>query len=214
VQSFPVIEKYNKEFCTRELLLIRIATAHRSLSCIHQVAPIWAPSTWFLGTRESALQTPHQQGPFLLVQLNPMLLRSRRLWVRPNTTDVAWSLCLCVHVFGWTVRNDWIDWEAVWRVDSRVPRNHVDGAQIGVTWWIQLSDLCAAAMRPCVKLLWSLVNTHGAYRLLMPIQCHLAAWQFCEGGGVMFIPGWFLDFFVLRSIIFSFHLNWVSGSKK
>jgi len=32
------------------------------------------------------------------------------------------------------------------------------------------------------------------------VQCHLTAWLFCEGGGgVRFIPAWFLYFFVLHS---------------
>ena len=44
------------------------------------------------------------------------------------------------------------------------------------------------------------------------VQCHLTAWLFCEGGGgVRFIPAWFL-YFLLHSVIFSFPANWVPGS--
>ena len=47
------------------------------------------------------------------------------------------------------------------------------------------------------------------------VQCHLTAWLFCGGGGgVRFIPAWFLYFFTLHSVIFSFLRNWVPGSKK
>ena len=46
------------------------------------------------------------------------------------------------------------------------------------------------------------------------VQCHLTVWLFCEGGGgVRFIPAWFLYFFTLHSVIFSFLRNLVPGSK-
>jgi len=35
------------------------------------------------------------------------------------------------------------------------------GLHIGATWWIRLNRSCAAAMRPCVKLLWPLVCLAG-----------------------------------------------------
>ena len=39
-------------------------------------------------------------------------------------------------------------------------------------------------------------------------RCHLTTWQFCEeGGGVRFIPAWFMYFFVLHSVIF--HSLWI-----
>ena len=57
-------------------------------------------------------------------------------------------------------------------------------------------------------------NISATLRFDSAVQCHLTAWLFCEGGGgVRFIPAWFLYFFVLHSVIFSFPGNWVPGSK-
>ena len=49
-----------------------------------------------------------------------------------------------------------------WGRDTRVgSRNH--GVQIDATWRIRLNDPCAAAKRPCVKLLWKLEHFQWAF---------------------------------------------------
>jgi len=55
---------------------------------------------------------------------------------------------------GWIYRN------AVYRVEYCGPLAATCniGVDIGATWWIQLNDPCATAMRSYVKLLWPLVS--------------------------------------------------------
>jgi len=111
------------------------------------VTPIWAPSTWFLGTRESTLQTASQSiQSFRTVHPNTWTHRQRDHATYVVLGRTHRRRLLRSIGFNCTNRNGPCGC-GVWSADSRVPRNHVDGAQIGATWWIQLSDLCAAAIR-------------------------------------------------------------------
>ena len=108
----------------------------------------------------SRYSVPPSAGPLLPLPVCPPFL----CWSRP-----------------WALQNGWTDREAVWggsrlaRVKAWTPgiqlamtcilacrgpwlKDHVlNCVHIGATWRRQQNDPCAAAVRPCVKLLWSLV---------------------------------------------------------
>ena len=55
-------------------------------------------------------------------------------------------------------------------------------------------------LRHVKNVIFSYNNNNGLLR--HGCLCHPSAWLFCEGGGIRFIPAWFLYFFVLHSVIF------------
>ena len=55
-------------------------------------------------------------------------------------------------------KNGWTEHDAIWAVDSDGPKEAcIRWGYMGATCWIRLNHPCAAAMWPCVKLLWLVV---------------------------------------------------------
>jgi len=78
-------------------------------------------------------------------------------------------------------RNGKTDADAVWggAGETRVgPNNNaLDGVHNGATYRIRLSDSCAVAMLPCLKLFWPLVST--AIILYLYAHQQEALWPLC-----------------------------------
>ena len=89
------------------------------------------------------------------------------------------EVCLSVSNSCKPCKNGWTDRDAVWVVDSGGPKEEcVTGGHIGETWQIRLNRPCAAAMRPYVKLLWSLAVIILRICLMQVSVFESAHWHF------------------------------------